>query len=71
MGLLDASAAKKFSEQLARIEAQRVPSPEELGVWNRMLLQAVAGYASSLGSRGLNAGFSLMPDIPTGPPPKN
>ena len=70
MGLLDASAAKKFSEQLARIEAQRVPSPEELGVWNRMLLQAVAGYASSLGSRGLNAGFSLMPDIPTGPPPK-
>jgi hypothetical protein len=70
MGLLDASAAKKFSEQLARIEAQRVPSPEELGVWNRMLLQAVAGYASSLGSRGLNAGFSLVSDIPTGLPPK-
>jgi len=65
MGLLDASAAKKFSEQLARIEAQRVPSPEELGVWNRMLLQAVAGYASSVGSRGLNAGFSLVSDIPT------
>lgn len=65
MGLLDAPAAKKFSEQLARIEAQRVPSPEELGVWNRMLLQAVAGYASSLGSRGLNAGFSLVSDIPT------
>jgi hypothetical protein len=63
-GLLDESAAQDFAKQLAKIEAQRIPSPEELGRWNRMLLQAIAGYSSSLGSRGASAGFSLVSDIP-------
>ena len=63
-GLLDASAAQDFAKQLAKIEAQRIPPAEELGRWNRMLLQAIAGHASSIGSRGARAGFSLVPDIP-------
>lgn len=63
-GMLDAAAAQKFAKQLAEIEAQRIPSPEALGKWNRMLLQAVAGYSSSVGSRGARAGFSLVSDIP-------
>jgi hypothetical protein len=53
---------------LAEIEARRIPNPEELGKWNRMLLQAIAGYSSSLGSRGANAGFSRVSDIPTDQP---
>ena len=73
-GLLDSAAAQDFAKKLAVIEAQRIPSPEELGKWNRMLLQAVAGYSGSLGSRGGRAGFSLVSDIPTDnrpPPPSN
>jgi len=65
MGMLGAGEAQDFAKQLAKIEAQRIPSPEELGRWNRMFLQAVAGYSSSLGSRGARAGFSLVSDIPT------
>jgi hypothetical protein len=64
-GMLDAPSAKKFAQQLAQIEAQRVPPPEELGHWRRMLLQAIGGYSSSVGSRGARAGFSMLPDIPT------
>jgi len=64
MGMLDASAAQDLAKQLAKIEAQRIPPAEELGKWNRMLLQAVAGYSSSVGSRGAQAGFSLVPDLP-------
>ena len=64
MGMLDASAAQDLAKQLAKIEAQRIPPAEELGHWNRMLLQAVAGYSSSVGSRGAQAGFSLVPDLP-------
>ena len=64
-GMLSAGEAQDFAKQLAKIEAQRIPSPEELGRWNRMFLQAVAGYSSSLGSRGARAGFSLVSDIPT------
>lgn len=64
MGMLDASAAQDLAKQLAKIEAQRIPPAEELGKWNRMLLQAVAGYSSSVGSRGAQAGFSLVSDIP-------
>ena len=63
-GMLSAGEAQDFAKQLAKIEAQRIPSPEELGRWNRMLLQAIAGYSSSVGSRGARAGFSLFPDIP-------
>jgi hypothetical protein len=63
-GMLSQSQAQEFAKQLTKIEAQRIPSAEALGVWNRMLLQAVAGYSSSLGSRGAGAGFSLINDIP-------
>ena len=63
-GMLSKGEAQAFAKQLAVIEAQRVPPQEELGVWNRMLLQAIAGYSSSVGSRGANAGFSLVSDIP-------
>ena len=63
-GMLSKSAAQDLAKQLAQIEAQRIPSPEELGRWNRMLLQAIAGYSSSLGSRGASAGFQLISDIP-------
>jgi hypothetical protein len=64
-GMLSKGEAQAFAKQLAVIEAQRVPPQEELGLWNRMLLQAIAGYSSSLGSRGARAGFSLVSDIPT------
>jgi hypothetical protein len=71
MGMLDSAAAQDFARQLAVIEAQRIPPAEALGVWRRMLLQAVAGYSGSLGSRGGRAGFSLVSDIPTDNQPKN
>jgi len=64
-GMLSEGAAQNFAKQLAVIEAQRVPPREELGHWRRMLLQAIAGYSSSVGSRGARAGFSLVSDIPT------
>ena len=64
-GMLDAAAARELEQQLIKIEAQRIPAREELGAWNRRLLQAVAGYSSSVGSRGARAGFSLASDIPT------
>ena len=64
-GMLSKGEAQNFAKQLAVIEAQRVPPQEELGHWNRMLLQAIGGYASSVGSRGARAGFSLASDIPT------
>jgi hypothetical protein len=63
-GMLSEGAAQDLAKQLAKIEAQRIPSAEALGVWNRMLLQAIAGYSSSLGSRGASAGFQLISDIP-------
>ena len=64
-GMLSKGEAQNFAKQLAVIEAQRVPPQEELGHWNRMLLQAIGGYSSSVGSRGARAGFSLASDIPT------
>ena len=67
-GMISKGEAQGLAKQLAEIEAQRIPSPEALGKWNRMLLQAIAGYSSSLGSRGARAGFSLVSDIPTDQP---
>jgi len=67
-GMISKGEAQDLAKQLAQIEARRIPNPEELGKWNRMLLQAIAGYSSSLGSRGGNAGFSRVSDIPTDQP---
>ena len=69
-GMLSKGEAQNFAKQLAVIEAQRVPPQEELGVWKRMLLQAIAGYSSSVGARGARAGFSLLPDIPNEAAPR-
>ena len=66
--MISKGEAQDLAKQLAQIEARRIPNPEELGKWNRMLLQAIAGYSSSLGSRGASAGFSLVSDIPTDQP---
>ena len=63
-GMIDEAQVKELAKSLAAVEAQRIPSKESLGVWNRMLLQSVAGYSSSVGARGARAGFSLLPDIP-------
>ena len=63
-GLLSANSAAGFAKQLAVIEAKRGASATELGFWRRALLQAIAGESSSVGSRGANAGFSLVSDIP-------
>jgi len=63
-GMIDETQVKELAKSLAAVEAQRIPSKESLGVWNRMLLQSVAGYSSSVGARGARAGFSLLPDIP-------
>jgi len=63
-GMLAPAEAQKLSKQLAVIEAQRVPPVEELGKWNRMLLQAIGGHVSSLAARGARAGFAYASDIP-------
>lgn len=72
-GMISKGEAQNLAKQLAQIEARRIPNPEELGKWNRMLLQAIAGYSSSLGSRGASAGFSLVSGIPNAlaPSPQN
>jgi len=64
-GMLSLTDAKRFAQQLAVIESQRVPPPEELGAWRRRLLQAVGGHVSSLAARGARAGFQFASDIPS------
>lgn len=65
-GMLGADEANSIAQQLAAIEARRVPDSEKLGLARRLLLQGITGYSSSLGGRGGEAGFSLVSDIPTG-----
>ena len=69
--MISPADAKALSAQLAVIEASRAPATPELGLWNRMFLQAVGGWSSSLGVRGAQAGFSMpVPDSPNRLAPK-
>ena len=64
-GMLGKDEANSIAEQLAAIEAKRVPDSEKLGMARRLLLQGITSYSSSLGGRAGAAGFSFASDIPT------
>ena len=64
-GMLGKTQADDIERQIAEIEAQRLPGKTALGAIRRVILQGIAGYSSTLGSRGAGAGFSLVSDIPT------
>jgi hypothetical protein len=64
-GMLGKTQADDIERQIAEIEAQRLPNKTALGAIRRVILQGIAGYSSTLGSRGAGAGFSLVSDIPT------
>ena len=64
-GMLGADEANSIAQQLAAIEAKRIPDAEKLGLARRLLLQGISGYSSSLGGRAGAAGFSFASDIPT------
>ena len=64
-GMLGADEANSIAQQLAAIEAKRIPDAEKLGLARRLLLQGISGYSSSLGGRAGAAGFSFVSDIPT------
>ena len=65
-GLLSQQEAKVITEKLAQIESMRIPDKEKLGLKNRIMLQATAGYAGSVGARSPfgKSGFSLVNEIP-------
>ena len=63
--MLSADEANSIAQQLAAIEAKRIPDAEKLGLARRLLLQGISGYSSSLGGRAGAAGFSFASDIPT------
>ena len=52
-GLLSKETADRIYNEMAKIEAMRIPEPEKLGLRKRLLLQGLAGYGSSLQSRSL------------------
>ena len=64
-GMLGKDEANSIAQQLAAIEAKRVPDSEKLGMARRLLLQGITAYSSSLGGRAGAAGFSFVSDIPT------
>ena len=64
-GMLGKDEANSIAQQLAAIEAKRVPDSEKLGMARRLLLQGITAYSSSLGGRAGAAGFSFVLDIPT------
>ena len=64
-GMLGIDEANSIAQQLAAIEAKRIPDSEKLGMARRLLLQGISGYSSSLGGRAGAAGFSFASDIPT------
>ena len=64
-GMLGADEANSIAQQLAAIEARRIPETEKLGLARRLIGQGVIGYSSSLVGRAGAAGFSFASDIPT------
>ena len=52
-GLLNAGQSQQIIRQLAEIQQMKLPEPERLRIARRMILQAVSGYAASVGVRGL------------------
>lgn len=69
-GMLGRDEAESIAQQLAAIEAKRVPDSEKLGLARKLLLDGIVGYSGSLGGRaGVGAGaagFSFASDIPRG-----
>ena len=63
--MLGMDEANSIAQQLAAIEAKRIPDSEKLGMARRLLLQGITAYSSSLGGRAGAAGFSFVSDIPT------
>ena len=70
-GMLSKAEAEYISAELAKIGTKTGSDVEKLGLIRRLILQGVAGYSSSLGSRAGAAGFSFLSDIPTKDIPPN
>ena len=63
-GMLSKTEADFISAELAKINAKPGSDVEKLGLIRRLILQGVAGYASSAAGRLGAAGFSFASDIP-------
>ena len=59
-GMLGATEAKALAKQLAVLEARRLPPAQELGFKTRIILEAIGGYSSTLGTRGARTGAGFV-----------
>jgi len=64
-GMISKDQADNLYTQLGQIESGRMPEQAKLNIRQKLILDAVISYSSSIGSRKLNqAGFSLVNLIP-------
>lgn len=59
-GMLGATEAEALAKQLAVLEARRLPPAQELGFKTRIILEAIGGYSSTLGTRGARTGAGFV-----------
>ena len=59
-GMLGATEAEALAKQLAVLEARRLPPAQELGLKRRIILEAIGGYSSTLGTRGARTGAGFV-----------
>jgi hypothetical protein len=64
-GMLSKDEADRIAAELAKIGEKSGSEAQKLGLMRRLILQGVAGYSSSLTSRGINyTAISLVDQIP-------
>lgn len=59
-GMLGAAQAEELAKQLAVLEARHLPPAQELGLKTRIILEAISGYSSTLGTRGARTGAGFV-----------
>ena len=59
-GMLGATEATALAKQLAVLEARHLPPAQELGFKTRIILEAIGGYSSTLGTRGVRTGAGFV-----------
>lgn len=59
-GMLGATEAAGLAKQLAVLEARHLPPAQELGLKRRIILEAIGGYSSTLGTRGVRTGAGFV-----------
>jgi len=59
-GMLGATEAEGLAKQLAVLEARHLPPAQELGLKRRIILEAIGGYSSTLGTRGVRTGAGFV-----------